>query len=301
MQDVLTIGEIINKTKQYLAKYEVLSPRLDAEILLCHVLKKDRLYLYVHFDQPLQNTELDKLREYVLRRAKGEPVAYIIGVKNFLNLEFDIDKNVLIPRPETELLVECAINIFKEKKTILLDMGTGSGAIILSILYNCPQMSGLAIDISQVALQVAKKNAEKFSLANRVEFLNCDVRDFPEIEGQKKFPLIVANPPYISASEMKELAREVKLEPAIALDGGADGLDFYRNIVGNIKKILTFDGLLLLEIGCQQAKAVTAMVMEAGFTKHGILKDYAGLDRIVWLAGDGFLDEDKILVFGQNK
>lgn len=296
MQSVLTIGEIINKTKQYLTKYEVSSPRLDAEILLCHILQKDRVYLYVHFDQPLAKKEVDEYRALIMRRAKGEPVAYIIGQKNFLNLEFTVDKNVLVPRPETELLAECAIKIFKDKKETLLDLGTGSGAIALSVLYNCLYMTGLALDVSVDALSIAKQNAAKFSLEDRVEFLHTDMRDFLDEEAQDKFALILSNPPYITKEEMQELAKEVRSEPSIALDGGEDGLDFYRCIIKNAEKLLLPTGLVLLEIGCSQAVQVSDLATKAGFTKQGIIKDYAGLDRIVWLAGDEFEDADKVLV-----
>lgn len=294
MDTILTIGEIINKTKQYFAKHEVASPRLDAEILLCHVLGKDRVYLYVHFDQPLQKQEVDNYRELVVRRTKGEPVAYLTGTKYFLDMQFIVDRNVLIPRPETELLVERAIKLAQEKSCQLLDLGTGSGAIALSVLHNVQASKAVAVDVSHAALAVAKRNAEKYGLLDRVDFICNDMSLYLDA-CEERFSLLMSNPPYITKQEMQQLSSEVKMEPALALDGGEDGLDFYRMILSKAKKIITADGVILLEIGYAQAQAVQQIGQRAGFGKYGVIKDYAGLDRIVWLAGDEFIDANKVL------
>ena len=284
---IWTIGEIIEQTKQYLAKYEVSSPRLDAEILLCSILGQERIYLYVNFDQPLQKKEVDLYRELVLRRAKGEPIAYILGKKAFLNVELSVNKHVLIPRPETELLAEQAIKFCQEcDKVSLLDIGTGSGALVVSITHNCPNVTAVACDVSSEALAVAKENAAKYNLSERIEFVQSDV--YARLQG-KKFSLIVSNPPYIISKEIADLAREVQNEPVLALDGGEDGLAVYRRIVQKGKDFLLQDGLLALEIGYNQAEALTELASEAKFVNVKVIKDYAGLDRIV-LMSDGKLD-----------
>lgn len=284
----MKIGEIINKTKQYFAERGMESPRLDAEILLCHILNKDRLYLYVHFDQPLEKHEIDSYRDFVVRRVKGEPVAYITGSKNFLNMSFYVDKRVLVPRPETELLAERAIKYCSGRDAAILDIGTGSGALALSILRNTENTKVVALDISQDALCVAQKNAEKYDLCERVDFIHSDMKEYLAKEPESKFALIVSNPPYITAEEMKGLPHEVQKEPKEALYGGEDGLDFYKVIIKNAVNFLLPGAPILLEIGSLQAKAVLLLGQQAGFTNRGVIKDYAGLDRIVFLAGDGF-------------
>ncbi len=292
-----TIGEIINQTKQYFSKYAISTARLDAEILLCHVLNKDRLHLYVHFDQPLQKNELDVYRQFVIRRVKGEPVAYIIAEKHFLNMAFTVDNNVLIPRPETELLAELAIKYCKQNDALsILDVGTGSGALALSIAYNCPEVKALAIDVSELALNRAMINAEKFSLSDRVAFKQADMRDYfaSKIAGQK-FNLIVSNPPYIPTKIIDTLAKEVQIEPKLALDGGIDGLDFYKVIIKNAKSFLTDNYLVLLEIGSEQAQDVLRLANDYGFSNNKVICDYAGLDRIILMAEEGFEVEEFLL------
>ncbi len=291
--EILTIGEIIERTKQYLAKCKVDSPRLDAEILLCHVLGKERIYLYVNFDQPLSVEEVDLYRELVRRRGKGEPVAYILGRRSFLQLELLVNSSVLIPRPETELLAEVGIRFCRAKAGVrLLDIGTGSGALTLGILHNSPGAKALAVDISTAALAVARENADRLGLAQRVDFVQSDVY---EAVGEKDFDLIVSNPPYIVSADLAGLGREVKQEPRLALDGGLDGLDCYRRIVGRAKDFLRADGLLAMEIGCEQGQDLSALVQQAGFSYCKVLKDYAGLDRIVLAAGEGLENADKVL------
>lgn len=279
---VWTIGEIIEQTKQYLAKYDVSSPRLDAEILLCSILQQERIYLYVNFDQPLQKSEVDLYRELVVRRVKGESIAYILGKKSFLNLELYVNTSVLVPRPETELLAEVAINFCKKHDGVsLLDIGTGSGTLAISIAYNCPDVTVVAVDVSQDALTVAEKNAQKYEVMNRIDFMLSDVYD--SIVG-KKFDLIVSNPPYILSKEIKTLSKEVQKEPVLALDGGEDGLDIYRKIVGKAMSFLSNEGLLALEIGYDQASALEQLAIEAGFKQTKVLKDLAGLDRVVLMS-----------------
>jgi release factor glutamine methyltransferase len=282
------IGELIDLTKRHFAERAVGNPRLDAEMLLCHILGKDRVYLYVHFDQPLEEAETSAYRELVRRRAGGEPVAYLTGRKNFMGMEFAVSPDVLIPRPETELLAEEAIKCCLGKKARLLDVGAGSGALALSVLQNCPDASAVALDISKAALALAKINAEKFSLAGRIEFVNSDAWDFFQRAGADKFDLIISNPPYIPSGEIAALPREVQKEPLLALDGGRDGLSFYRLILGRGKNLLAPGGRIFLEIGAAQSEAISAMARQGGFASCETIKDYAGLDRLMLLAGGEF-------------
>lgn len=282
------IGELIDLTKRHFAARAVENPRLDAEMLLCHILGKDRVSLYVHFDQPLEEAETSAYRELVRRRAGGEPVAYLTGRKNFMGMEFAVSTDVLIPRPETELLAEAAIKYCRGKKARLLDIGAGSGALALSVLRYCPDARAVALYISVPALALAKINAERFSLAGRVEFINSDAKDFLQSAGADKFDLIISNPPYIPSGEIAALPREVRKEPLLALDGGRDGLRFYRLIISRGKRLLAAKGRIFLEIGAAQAGAVSAMACQAGFANCEIIKDYAGLDRLMLLAEGEF-------------
>lgn len=284
---VWTIGKIIEQTKQYFAKYEVSSPRLDAEILLCSILEQERIYLYVNFDQPLQTSEVDLYRKLIVRRAKGEPIAYILGKKAFLNLELLVDKNVLIPRPETELLAERVIKFCQKYDAVeVLDIGTGSGALAVSIAHNCPNAKVTAVDVSQAALAVAKKNAQKYDLLKQIDFVESDLYNSLQ---KKKFAVIVSNPPYIESKEIKGLAKEVQNEPVLALDGGKDGLDIYRIIVQRAKEFLAKDGLLALEIGYNQAEALKELGQKSEFENIQVIKDYADLDRIVLMSAKDLL------------
>lgn len=277
-----TIGTILTWTKQYFGDKGVDNPRLDAEVLLSHILGKDRLYLYVNFDQPLQAAELAVFREAVKRRAVRVPVAYITGRKEFMGLNFMVSPAVLIPRPDTEILVEMALNRLKAVDSPhVLDIGTGSGAIIISLLSKLPQARGMSVDISAEALAVAAQNAASVGVGDRLALFEGDL--FGPAAGMA-FDAIVSNPPYITTQEMTELSPEVKCEPGLALAGGSDGLDFYRKIVANAVKYLTPAGFVALEVGAGQASAVAALANAAsGLKADTIVKDYAGIERVVVL------------------
>lgn len=277
-----TIGTILTWTKQYFGDKGVDNPRLDAEVLLSHILGKDRLYLYVNFDQPLQAEELGAFREAVKQRAMRVPVAYITGRKEFMGLNFAVSRAVLIPRPDTEILVETALDRLKAVASPqLLDIGTGSGAIIISLLSKLPHACGVTVDISAEALAVATQNAASLGVDNRLVLKQGDL--FGPVIGMA-FDAIVSNPPYITAREMTELPPEVKCEPELALSGGTDGLDFYRKIVANAAHYLTPTGFVALEVGAGQAPAVAQLADTASGLKAGsIIKDYAGIERVVVL------------------
>ena len=279
--EVWTIGSIIKWTEQYFRDKGVDSPRLDAEVLLSHVLKKERIYLYIHFDEPLEAGELAAFRDMVKKRVQRIPVAYIVGAREFMGLTFAVSPAVLIPRPDTEILVEAVIERLKDKaQTKFVDIGTGSGAIVLSLLHYLPLACAAAVDISQDALTVAAENAETLLVNDRVDFYLGDVYAPLTTE---KFDAIISNPPYIPNEDIAKLEPEVRdFEPYGALAGGMDGLDFYRQLIAGGSARLKDGGFMVFEVGINQARAVvalTAAIPELGKTE--ILRDYAGIERVV--------------------
>ncbi len=281
--EVWTIGSIIKWTEQYFQDKGVDSPRLDAEVLLSHVLQKERIYLYIHFDEPLEAAELAAFREMVKKRVQRIPVAYIVGAREFMGLRFAVSPAVLIPRPDTEILVEAVIERLKDKSQIkFVDIGTGSGAIVLSLLHYLPLACAVAVDISQDALAVATENAETLLVKDRVDFYQGDIY---EPLAAEKFDAIVSNPPYIPNADIAELEPEVKeFEPYGALAGGLDGLDFYRRLIADGSNHLKDGGFMAFEVGINQAQAVAAIAESVPtFGQTQIIKDYAGIERVVIL------------------
>ena len=392
-QAVWTVNKILQWTQQYFSGKGLENPRLDAEVLLCDVLGCRRIDLFMRLQQELQPEELKKYREFVLRRAAWEPLAYIIGRKAFLQWEFNVTPAVLIPRPETELLVEKLVQCCTgksltqlEKETFwrkkaeeakaaaekvkafsseklrdetdpekaavwqqevadreavavqaaeragmawktdaesqakadlarqtdvkpddpdaenredaaaapaktagkgpdILDMGTGSGAILLSLLNLLPESRGLAVDISPEALAVAKENAALLGVGDRAWFLQSDI--WSRVPAKAQFDIVVSNPPYIPAQVICTLARDVQKEPRLALDGGNDGLDSYRKIAAGMPQHVKPDGLAAFEVGIGQGEAVAALCREQGFAVTAVVNDYAGIDRMVFAARPG--------------
>lgn len=280
MTEQWTISSILNWTRQYFGSKGIDNPRLDAEVLLSHILGKDRLHLYTNFDQPLAPEELSSYREAVKRRAMRVPVAYITGYKEFMGLKFAVSPAVLIPRPDTEILVEAALErLANVSEPVVADLGTGSGAIIISVLANLAAGSGVAVDISDAALAVAKENACSQDVAERLSFCQGDL--FEPLSG-KKFDAILSNPPYIPDSGISGLSAEVRQEPRLALAGGNDGLKFYRRIISQAAGYLKPNGFLAVEVGFDQARLVTALADDASrLTLKTVVKDYAGIERVV--------------------
>ncbi len=291
---IWTIIKIIDWTKQYFQSKGVENPRLDAEVLLCDVLGCSRLHLYTNFEQPLEEEELAKFRKYVARRAQKEPVAYILGRKGFLQAEFKVTKDTLIPRPETELLVEKILGLssFQGPQEIL-DLGCGSGVIILSLLLAREKARGLAVDISAAALEVTLDNAKALGLEERCAGLVSDL--YSHVLADDKFNLIVSNPPYIPQADLPNLAPEVQKEPQGALDGGPDGLNFYRRILAGAEKHLLSEGFVALEIGINQGEAVAEICRQNGFGVVTVLKDYADIERMVFATKEGSIYADEIM------
>ena len=280
---VWTIGRILKWTEQYFGQKGVESPRLDAEVLLSHVLGKQRIYLYVHFDEPLQAEELARYRAMIKQRIDRVPVAYILGEKEFMGLTFKVTPDTLVPRPDTEILVQAAVDRLKQwtDGTVrLADIGTGSGAICLSVLSMLDGVTADTVDISPAARAVAEENAATLGLSERVTFHTGDL--LTPIREQQ-FTAILSNPPYIPEADIQELAPEVRCkEPMTALSGGRDGLDFYRRLCDEAPAMLTDAGFMAFEVGIHQAEDV-AQLAEASplIVRTEILKDYAGIDRVV--------------------
>lgn len=274
------VAEILRSATERFSAAKIDNPRLDAEILLANVLNCRRLDLYVDSDKILPLKSILSFNELVNRRIKGIPVAYLVGSKEFFGLKFAVNENVLIPRPETEILTEFVGEYLRglEKSVIFADLGTGSGAIAISILKFVKNSRAIAVDISESALEVAKFNAIKFNVDDRINFCHGDL--FEPLNGQI-FDAIVSNPPYIPTSELKTLQNEVKSEPTIALDGGIDGLDFYRKIISCSPKFLLKNGILAVEIGINQASAVKNLFEQSNFADIEILRDLSGIERVV--------------------
>jgi release factor glutamine methyltransferase len=276
---VWTILAVLTWTEKRFAERGLLTPRLDAQLLLAHVLEHDRVYLYTHFDQPLGPDELAKFRALIQRRLGGEPVAYLVGKKEFHSLDLAVDARVLVPRPDTETTVEAALALLAaDAAGRIVDVGTGSGAIALALKKERPALEVLAVDRSPDAAAVARANAERLGLA--VEVLEGDL--LAPVAARAPFVLIVSNPPYIASAEIATLAVEVRKEPMAALDGGKDGLDVIRRLVSDAPPLLDAGGALVLEVGAGQAPAVAALFAADGrYDAATVTKDLGGIERVV--------------------
>lgn len=275
----MTVLETLKLASEYLEKYEIENARLNAELLLCDILGCKRLELYTNFDKPLKENEIQKLREYLLRRAKGEPLQYIIGKANFFGLEFVVTPDVLIPRPETELLVEEIINSFDKNSNLkILDVCSGSGNIGITLAKNFPLSLVYCIDFSEKAIEIGRLNARKLNVEN-ISFHLLDILN--EIPNEKNFDVIVSNPPYISSSKKDTLQREVRLyEPHNALFVD-DELKFYKRIIELSDELLNENGKLFFEIDHELAEPVSNLMKNKNFKSIKIKKDYAELNRII--------------------
>ena len=277
MAETWTVLKILRWTSGYLAERGIDNGRLDAELLLADLLQLDRVGLYLNFDRPLNAAELTDFRERVGRRARREPLHYILGRAEFWSLPFRVGPAVLVPRPDTEVLVEEALARATPAARIL-DVGTGSGAIAVALAHELPAARVAAVDISAAALALAAENARINGVAERVAFAPGDLHALPAGE----FDLVVANPPYIAAADLAGLMPEVRdFEPQLALHGGSDGLDAYRSLARQASKLLVPGGWLLVEVGAGQAAAVQELLAAAGLGEIFCRDDYAGIPRVV--------------------
>ncbi|NOK05923.1 MULTISPECIES: peptide chain release factor N(5)-glutamine methyltransferase [Myxococcus] len=276
-----TIRRVLTWTTQHFEKRQVDAPRLTAEILLSHVLKLSRVRLYVDLDRPLSKDELGAYRALIERRMAGEPTQYLTGVREFYNRPFKVDARVLIPRPETELLVEAALRMLpKDAPGRALDVCTGSGCIAISLAAERPQATVIATDLSPDACALARENAQTLGVADRVTVLQGDL--FTPVPAGERFQVVVSNPPYIASGEIPGLSAEVRREPTLALDGGPDGLVAVRRVVTGARQWLEPGGLLALEIGEDQGPAVLELLRAAGYADARVEKDLERRERMAF-------------------
>jgi release factor glutamine methyltransferase len=279
-----TVLKVIQWTAEHFQKRGMDTPRLEAEVLLAHLLGIDRMGLYLNYDRPLTEEERTVYREMIQRRAAGEPAAYIVGAKEFWSLRLLVSPECLIPRPETEHLVEEAARIAQGllPPRRVLEIGYGCGAVAIALAKELTEAQIVATDISPGALALAQANAEAHQVEGSIQFILGDLFPFGEPPGEKPFGLICSNPPYIPTGEILQLPPEVRdYEPLTALDGGGDGLRFFKAIAQGAPDFLVEGGWLLLEMGQGQAAAVTGILQERGFAHIDIIPDYAGVKRVV--------------------
>lgn len=274
--------DLIQWTTEYFERHDIPTPRLDAELLLGHLLQKSRLQLYLHFEMPVFPEHLSTFRELVKKRAAHTPLSYLTNHKEFMSLDFYVDSQVLIPRPETEVLVEAILKVQKEP-CHLIDIGTGSGAIAISLAANCPEWEITATDISAEALEVAQKNAATHGCTNRLTFLHGNLFEPLKAVPNPHFDWIVSNPPYVATDEYHSLPPDVRdYEPEAALFAGRNGLDIIRRILADAPQFLNPGGKLGLEIGHNQSHDVQDLIQSNSVYKDcQVLKDYSGVERVV--------------------
>lgn len=279
---IWTIKKLLLWTTHYFQEHHLDSPRLDAELLLAHVLHKQRIYLYTDFDLIVEPSELSLYREYIKKRVSGVSTAAIIGEKEFMGLTFKVNEDVLIPRPDTETWLEKVIQYHRNEQGLYVaDLGTGSGAILLSFLYYCKEDTGVGVDISEKALAVAEENGKNLKMDDRVTWRRGDY--LSALEEGELFDGILTNPPYIPTGDIRGLAEEVRHEPMNALDGGADGLTFYRKLAEGAAEHLKDGGFLAAEFGIHQAADVVNLLKETGkFDSFEVITDYGGIERAVY-------------------
>lgn len=275
----MTIKEGLTNAIDLLKKTNIESPISQARIVLANVLQKSKEYILINENESLEEQIYNEFIEKIEKISCGIPLQYITKSQEFMGMKFFVDENVLIPQPDTEILIEEILNIIDKKEDLeVLDMCTGSGAIAVSIAKYTNNCKVYAVDISSGALEVAKKNAIKNGVNEKIVFINSNM--FENIDCNKKFDIIVSNPPYIETDTIKQLSIQVQKEPKIALDGGVDGLDFYRNLALNSKKYLKKMGVIAMEIGYNQRKAVTNL-FKTEYKNIYYKKDLSGNDRVI--------------------
>jgi release factor glutamine methyltransferase len=280
-----TIGRLLNWTTDFLREKGADSPRLDAEVLLAHVRGCKRIELYTAFEEPASDELRQQFRELVKQRAAGKPVAYLVGQREFFSLPFEVTPDVLIPRPETELLVVRALDLAKQAPLTerqdgiqIADIGAGSGILPVTLAKRLPSSRVTAIDVSPAALAVAKRNAEKHGVTDRIEWFESDL--FASVPEDRKFDIIVSNPPYIPEHDPHLKQGDLRFEPISALASGPDGLDAIRRILLEAPNHLKHDGWFLLEHGYDQSNDVRMLLNQAGFDEVRSIRDLGGIERV---------------------
>ena len=252
---------------------------LDSQILMSKTIKRDQKFIILNSGKNLKSCDYQLFKKLISYRAKGKPVAYLTGIKSFWNYDFSLNEKVLIPRPDSELIVEQVLKIYKNKKKInFLEVGVGSGCLILSILKEKKSFSGTGIDISNHAIKISNINAQKFKIENRIKLFKSDIDNF----NLGKYDLIISNPPYIKKLDFKNLKKDVvKFEPRLALDGGLEGLSCFRKIIKKSSELIKNRGKLILEIACDQKRDVVKILRDNGFYINKILRDLANNERCI--------------------
>ena len=275
----MNIESAINLASKEFKKRKIKAPLLDSEILMSKVLSKSREYIMLNLNMGLNENNYRHFNRLVEERLKGKPIAYLTGVKSFWKYEFDVNENVLIPRPETELIIGEILKIYKNKPSIhFLDIGIGSGCILLSILKEKKNFFGTGIDISKECIKVTKKNANKLGLKRRIKLFKTDVDNFDF----GKYDLIISNPPYIKKLDLKYLAKDIiDFEPKLALDGGLVGLSEIRKVIKKSSELIKKNGKLILEIAFDQKYMVEKLLRNNGFYINNIIKDFSKKDRCI--------------------
>ncbi len=275
----MNIQNAINNASLYLKKNSIKSYKIDSEILMSEATNKDKKFLILNYNQKLNQKYLDRYTNLVQQRSKGEPIAYLLKKKDFWKYEFYISNKVLVPRPETEILIEEILNITQNKSKLkILDIGVGSGCILLSILKEKKNFYGVGVDISKKCIENSKINALKLGLIDRSKFVKSDIDNF--FNG--KYDLIVSNPPYINKLNLKYLERDIiDFEPKLALDGGLDGLSEIRKTINKSSQLIKKNGKLILEIAFDQKYKVIKLLKNKGFYINKVLRDFAKKDRCI--------------------
>ena len=275
----MNIQNIIKEASVILNKNQIITSILDSEILLAKIIKKDRKYVVMNSKENLTFKQVKDFRRLIFKRSKGQPIAYLTNSKDFWNYKFFIKKNVLIPRPDTELLIREALKFAKNKKDLsILDIGTGSGCILLTLVKELKNLRGAGVDVSKKCIEISKINADKLKLSSRVKFYKSNIDNF----NIGKYDMIISNPPYIKKHLIKYLERDVaKFEPKLALDGGLNGVSEIKKVIDKSSKLIKKNGKLILEIAFDQRNIVKDLLKKKGFYINKILKDYANNDRCV--------------------
>ncbi|MDA7834267.1 peptide chain release factor N(5)-glutamine methyltransferase [bacterium] len=275
----MNIENVLNEGISILQKNKIANPQLDSEILLSNSIKRDKKHIILNPKEVLNSAQLGKFKNLIERRKKGEPIAYLINKKEFWKDEFFVNKDVLIPRPDSELIIEQVLKIYsKDDQLQILDIGTGSGCILLSILKERSNFYGTGIDISKKSINVSKFNAKQLNLTNRVKFFHSSVDNF----NNGKYDVIVSNPPYIKQLSLKYLEKDVvNFEPKLALSGGFDGFSKIRKVINKTNNLIKKNGKFILEIGFNQKNKVIKILKEEGFYVNKAIKDYGNNDRCI--------------------
>ena len=275
----MNLEHALNQATKFLIRNNIKSPILDSEILMSKAINRSKKFIITNLGSTVEKNALRNFKRFVFQRARGKPVSYITGTKEFWKFQFKINNGILIPRPDTEIIIEKVLEITKFKRKLkILDIGVGSGCILLSILKERKNFNGIGIDLSKKCIDLSRLNALNLQLNNRVKFYKSDIDNF----NIGKYDLIVSNPPYINQFDLKNLDKDIKnFEPKLALNGGLDGLSEIRKVINKSSELIRLNGKLVIEIGFDQKEKVKKILTSKGFYINKTIKDYANNDRCI--------------------